>query len=919
MTALGTWLDERIGWRKVWEAIFLRKVPKVNWLYTLGSATLFVAVNQIVTGILLTVYYVPTPDHAYNSVQYITTEVTAGWLIRGLHHWGASAMVVLAVLHMLRVIVYGAYKFPREVTWLTGVGLLLVVLGFGFTGYLLPWDQKAFWATTVGTRIAGVAPGVGDFMLARHPRRARTLGGHPGPFLRRPRVDAPGGPAGAAAGSPVPGDPHRHQPDSRTGGVADESRDQAAHPGGLSTRQGEGRVAFFPDVVFKDVVVSLVVFLVLIALAYFVGAPLEERANPADTNYTPRPEWYFLFLFQLLKYFPGDLEVIGVFVLPTLAVVALFLLPWIDRSPRRHLLRRPWIGAVTAAGVFGVGLLTVLSVVEAPPPQAAVSGDPTAALYSANCAGCHGPQISVASGANLHEIIAQGRHEGMPAWSADLTTDQIDALAGFILSPAGSQLFFDNCGACHQAPDVVAGDPLELRRMLEQGRDYPAHAQAEIPDWGEAITTEGRTALLNFLAAPDGQRLFATDCAPCHGRAVSFAGEEAELRQIIAQGGLHLEMPPWREQLIPGELEILAQYVVDPEAATQGATLFGSYCSSCHGQRVPTASSLDQARQIIAGGGAHQTMPVWGEVLTPEQLDALTRYTLEAARGAPQEVGGDLYAQNCAVCHGDFGEGGLNPARADDIIAPISTSEYLKTRDDATLRAIIAQGQPNFGMSPFGTAYGGPLDEDEVDAVVAFLRAWEANPPVELPPEVTVPSASISAGQVYADVCQQCHGPTGHGGVGPSFRTETFRSQSDQDIFDTINLGHEATAMIGWGDLLSAEQIRDLVNFLRTLGAPTTTSAGPASFSRDIVPVLQASCTSCHGSLGGWDGTTYDGVINSGASGPAVVPGDADGSLLVQKLLGTHARGAIMPPSGALPRDQIQLVIDWVAAGAPDN
>ncbi len=159
------WLDERVSWRQVWDAIFLRKIPKVNWFYTLGSATLFVAVNQAVTGILLTLYYVPTPDHAYDSVQYITTQLPAGWLIRGLHHWGASAMVVLVVLHMLRVIFYGAYKYPREVTWFTGVILLLVVIGFGFTGYLLPWDQKAYWATTVGTRIAGTPPIIGDTIL----------------------------------------------------------------------------------------------------------------------------------------------------------------------------------------------------------------------------------------------------------------------------------------------------------------------------------------------------------------------------------------------------------------------------------------------------------------------------------------------------------------------------------------------------------------------------------------------------------------------------------------------------------------------------------------------------------------------------------------------------------------------------------
>jgi quinol-cytochrome oxidoreductase complex cytochrome b subunit len=165
ISQVGNWLDERVGWRRIWETIFERMIPKVNWLYTLGSATLFVAVNQIITGILLTIYYVPSPDQALDSVQYITTQIPAGWLIRGLHHWGASAMVVLTGLHMLRVILHGAYKFPREVTWFTGVGLLLVVIAFGFTGYLLPWDQKAYWATTVGTRMAGTPPLIGDFIL----------------------------------------------------------------------------------------------------------------------------------------------------------------------------------------------------------------------------------------------------------------------------------------------------------------------------------------------------------------------------------------------------------------------------------------------------------------------------------------------------------------------------------------------------------------------------------------------------------------------------------------------------------------------------------------------------------------------------------------------------------------------------------
>jgi quinol-cytochrome oxidoreductase complex cytochrome b subunit len=165
MAKLVSWMDERFGLNTIWETIFRRKIPKVNWFYTLGSATLFVAINQAVTGILLTLYYVPTPDHAYETVQFITYELPAGWFIRGLHHYGASAMVILAVLHMVRVIFYGAYKYPREMTWITGVLLLLITIGFGFTGYLLPWDQKAYWGSTVGTRIAGTPPIIGDFIL----------------------------------------------------------------------------------------------------------------------------------------------------------------------------------------------------------------------------------------------------------------------------------------------------------------------------------------------------------------------------------------------------------------------------------------------------------------------------------------------------------------------------------------------------------------------------------------------------------------------------------------------------------------------------------------------------------------------------------------------------------------------------------
>jgi len=159
------WLDERLGLTPIYNTIFDRKVPKVNWWYTLGSASLFLFAIQAVTGIFLSVYYVPSPDHAYESIQYIMNGVAFGWLIRGIHHWGASLMVLTVFIHMLRTFYYAAYKYPREVTWLTGVVLLLSTVGMGFTGYLLPWNQRAYWATTVGTEIAGTAPLIGDFIL----------------------------------------------------------------------------------------------------------------------------------------------------------------------------------------------------------------------------------------------------------------------------------------------------------------------------------------------------------------------------------------------------------------------------------------------------------------------------------------------------------------------------------------------------------------------------------------------------------------------------------------------------------------------------------------------------------------------------------------------------------------------------------
>lgn len=159
------WLEERLGLNDLQKSLLERPEPKGNWWNTLGSASLFLFILQGLTGIFLTVYYTPSPDHAYDSVQYIMNGVAFGWLVRGIHHWGATLMVIVVFIHMLRVFATASFKYPRELTWMLGVGLLVATLGMGFTGYLLPWNQRAYWATTVGTQIAGTVPLLGEFIL----------------------------------------------------------------------------------------------------------------------------------------------------------------------------------------------------------------------------------------------------------------------------------------------------------------------------------------------------------------------------------------------------------------------------------------------------------------------------------------------------------------------------------------------------------------------------------------------------------------------------------------------------------------------------------------------------------------------------------------------------------------------------------
>src|SRR6202795_3816706 len=160
------WLEERTGVESAIKHFLYEDVPaSAGWHQVLGSVALFAFLTQVFTGILLAANYAPTPGEAYNSLRYIVTELTAGQLIRGLHHWGASLMIIVVVLHLIQVLVWGAYKKPREATWMVGCFLLLITLAFGLSGYLLPWDNRAYWGTVVTTQIAAQAPIAGPYLL----------------------------------------------------------------------------------------------------------------------------------------------------------------------------------------------------------------------------------------------------------------------------------------------------------------------------------------------------------------------------------------------------------------------------------------------------------------------------------------------------------------------------------------------------------------------------------------------------------------------------------------------------------------------------------------------------------------------------------------------------------------------------------
>lgn len=319
---LGSWLDDRIGLAPLKEQVGKKDVPvhrHTIWYY-LGGMSLFLFLCQVVSGVLLLFYYRPSAEEAFESVQFIMAEVEFGWLVRSLHAWAANLMVFTVMIHLFSVFLLKAYRAPRDLTWMTGVALFVLTLAFGFTGYLLPWNELAYFATKVGTEIVGVVPLVGGFV--------RTLA--------RGGEDVTGATLTRFYAIHVALLPAFIIVLIALHLLLVQRHGMSVPPGVERDGSTRGTMKFVPNFALRDLVGWLVALAVLAALAAFFPAHLGEKADPfAPAPAGIKPEWYFMYMFHTLKLLPAHIlglegEMLGVMAF---AVAGLFLLlvPLLDR------------------------------------------------------------------------------------------------------------------------------------------------------------------------------------------------------------------------------------------------------------------------------------------------------------------------------------------------------------------------------------------------------------------------------------------------------------------------------------------------------------------------------------------------------------------------------------------------------------
>ena len=475
------WIERRTGFVSMTKDFLTEDIPGgASYWYVFGSATLFAMILQITTGIFLTFFYAPSASTAWESTRYMYMHPFQHFVL-SVHYWGASAMIALVFLHLLQVVVWGAYKSPRELQWIVGVLLLLVTMVLGLTGYLLPWDMDAYFASQVAINLTLTAPFFGPF-IQQFTQDGTTMGtltinrffglhiwlmpavlvALVGAHLAIFRWNGPAGP-------PVE-DPRPLK---------------------------KGR--FWPDQMFMDGFASLVVFLFIVALAAFAPPFLDAKADPANSTFIPYPAWYFLDLFGLLNLVPGDLEVVGAIIIPGVATAILFLLPWIDRSTTRMVgSRRPmmWLLGISMVVIWALTLWSQISIVTkeaAGPPSAAKS--------------------KILAAQELTNINEAGGGPAAPSNTAAVSPQ----------AAAGQKVYSQNCSSCHGAGGAgtpglapalasngfVTGDPKQVILTVLNGKTGAITVNGQnfngtMPPWKATLSNKDVANVVTYIRSALG-------------------------------------------------------------------------------------------------------------------------------------------------------------------------------------------------------------------------------------------------------------------------------------------------------------------------------------------------------------------------------------------------------------------------------
>jgi ubiquinol-cytochrome c reductase cytochrome b subunit len=454
------WIDDRMGITENIIPVIKHPVPpKAKWAYVFGSATLFCFILQVVTGVALSLLYQPSSKDAYQSLLFITNKAKFGNVLRGIHYFGASAMIILVGIHMMRVYITASYKFPREMNWISGVILLLCTIFMGFTGQLLRWDSNGVWSSVVAAEQLGRTPLIGKY-LARLLLGGDTIGGqslsrfysyhvfmvpamififigiHLYLVIRNGISEPP-----------------------KAGRMVDPKTYRAWYKKLLKDKG----VPFWPNAAWRDVMFSAVIIICIICLAFIFGPPaLSGEPDPAVMHTIPKPDWYMVPFFALFALMPHKIESVAMLLGPILTVVILFSIPFISNKGERSPLKRPWaVYGVICVTVFVISLLVIglkapwsprfntqplpLSAIKfANPDSSIIRG--VHLFYSKGCNYCHnvnnyggvdGPNLTtIGNRLSISELKVRIVNGGknMPAYGGILSNEEMNNIVAFLKS-----------------------------------------------------------------------------------------------------------------------------------------------------------------------------------------------------------------------------------------------------------------------------------------------------------------------------------------------------------------------------------------------------------------------------------------------------------------------------------------------------